>query len=295
MINTIHIDNTFPICWVDKYDANGNLYFELLWADEIRELAKTRRVVLNLYSETGSMAAAFSESDEYVVLTLDLEHGYDMLRENPLGFKEDLEEWCGITQIDGIIGNAPCTDFAGSGARWWADKDAGKGFTDEYEKDHCYAKSTTDLHVTMAELVLLYVDFLEPRFWIVENPVGRINSLVPAVEQYGKPLWVNPNEYAGWANVDTEELNELDRIRAKDGVDVTTEEARLIVICNAYTKKTGLWGCFNRDLVKKEIEPVKGNTFGSPLMRFGGKSQKTKASRSKTPLGLSRAIFEANK
>ena len=76
----------------------------------------------------------------------------------------------------------------------------------------------------------------------------------------------NPNEFAGWL-----EGEEADR--------------------ECYTKRTGLWGKFNKP--EKIVLPV--SPGGSWIMKLGGKSERTKELRSMTPLGFSYAFFEANK
>lgn len=59
---------------------------------------------------------------------------------------------------------------------------------------------------------------------------------------------------------------------------------------DGYSKKTCLWGNFN--LPKKNIVP---NIEGSKMWtNYGGKSDKTKEARSITPVGFSKAFFEAN-
>ena len=96
-----------------------------------------------------------------------------------------------------------------------------------------------------------------PGFWCLENPVGRLPALVPEI---GKPWYFQPFWYG-----------------------------------DAYTKKTGLWGIFNRPERINEVNPVRACRQGSWLMKLGGKSAKTKELRSITPPGFARAFFEANK
>jgi hypothetical protein len=90
------------------------------------------------------------------------------------------------------------------------------------------------------------------KFWALENPVGRLSSLRPLL---GKPWYFQPHWYG-----------------------------------DAYTKKTGLWGNFNKDLPKNEVKPDPN----SWIMKLGGKSERTKELRSMTPLGFAKAFFIAN-
>lgn len=186
--------------------------------------------------------------------------------------------------VDGILAAVPCTDFAVSGAQYWNKKDT-NGQT---------AKSV-QLVYQVEKLADLFTptdpDYEESFFWVMENPVGRINKLFPYL---GKPFYFNPCDFAGYINLSNSDHNELDRIRRKDGFNVTRDEIKFVIQCEAYTKKTGLWGNFNRNIIKNPIEPVRVCRQGSPVQTFGGKSDKTKESRSNTPIGFSIAFFNAN-
>lgn len=92
---------------------------------------------------------------------------------------------------------------------------------------------------------------LDVDFWAAENPVGKL------VKWLGEPtLRFQPNEFG-----------------------------------DPYTKKTLLWGRFNKHLRRTPVEPTDGSKMWA---RYGGKSERTKAARSETPPGFSRAFHEAN-
>lgn len=196
-------------------------------------------------------------------------------------------EFCleNFENVDGVLAAVPCTDFTVSGAQYWSQKDS----------DGRTARSLEFVYQ-----VLRIVDLFKPTdpdyrgtfFWALENPVGRLSSLVP---QLGKPWYFDPWEFAGYQVKDRKILKELDRIRLKDGKGITQEEFDLVVQSNAYTKKTGLWGEFNRNLKKNPIEKIRLTTQGSFTQKYGGKSDKTKEARSFTPEGFAKAFFEANK
>lgn len=170
--------------------------------------------------------------------------------------------WCDIV---GVLMAPPCTHFAGSGARWWAGKDA---------------RGETDAAVQIVRDCLRVKDAVAPRWWALENPVGRIARLVPELRAPGVSFMAfDPCDYA---------------LLAED--DHLTE---------AYTKRTCLWGKFNanhlRDLAER-VEPVMfertrkdGTKVRGSWMwaNLGGKSERTKALRSKTPTGFARAFAAA--
>jgi hypothetical protein len=152
-------------------------------------------------------------------------------------------------------------------------------------------------------IVLKLVDLFQPTdtsvyeegetwFWALENPLGRLPSLFPEI---GQSMYFQPWMYAGHIGLSDADHNELDRLRRKDGIGISAEENQFIIDRNAYTKRTGIWGNYNRELVKSPVEPVKGTEYGSPLLRFGGTKSETKEIRSNTPLGFALAFYEANK
>lgn len=90
----------------------------------------------------------------------------------------------------GILAAPPCTHFSGSGARWWQEKDNN-------------GKTLEDLQIITA--ILMAIASLNPKFWCIENPVGRLNNYL------GHPrMYFDPCDYG-----------------------------------DPYTKKTCLWGNFN--------------------------------------------------
>jgi hypothetical protein len=194
------------------------------------------KTILSLFDYSGRWSSPYKE-EGYDVYQVDIKLGLDVL---------SLESWdLPFDKVYGVLAAPPCTDFAGSGAQYWKVKDE-DGRTEESLK--------------LVDKVLSLVDYYNPHFWCLENPVGRLPTLRPAI---GKPWYFNPNEFAGWLDDESE----------------------------CYTKRTGLWGIFN----KPEKRPKPVSARGSWIMRLGGKSERTKELRSMTPLGFSRAFFDANK
>lgn len=171
---------------------------------------------------------------------------------------DETQPYAGI-EVVGVLIAAPCTDFASSGARWFKDKDA---------------DGRTAQSVEIVRDCLRVVEFAAPDWWVLENPVGRIQRLVP---ELGDPLMrFDPCDYAGFADVPERE---------------------------AYTKRTALYGDFNYDLERAKLEPVYFTKYkkDGTAMRgswmwatLGGKSERTKELRSVTPMGFARAFAWAN-
>ena len=242
--------------------------------------------LLSLFDFSGQWSGPFYDSGEWDVIQWDIKLG-EFMDINLLDSAETVLEM--FENVDAIIAAPPCTHFTKSGAQYWAIKDE-DGRTWEM--------------VELVRQVMRLVDLFRPTdpeydgvfFWTVENPVGRIQKLVPELETISgeKGYFFHPYEFAGYLELSSEDLARLEEIRAKDGVNVTKEESDFITECNAYKKQTGLWGEFNRDLVKRPIDPVRACLQGGPTQKTGGKSAKTKEERSDTPLGFAQAFFEAN-
>lgn len=139
-----------------------------------------------------------------------------------------------------------CTAFSGAGARWWKRQDQ---------------DGTTRECCLMAIKTLEIIEYCKPKFWAVENPVGRLNKMIPEFAKYG-PRYFQPYFYG-----------------------------------EKYSKKTGLWGKFNFPEPTNIVEP-EGNRPGQPnawYSKVGGKSEKTKEYRSMTPRGFAEAFYNCNK
>lgn len=185
------------------------------------------KVILSLFDYSGNWPKFYKENG-YDVFQVDIKHGIDILDLAP----NDLPD-----NVHGILAAPPCTDFASSGSQYWKAKDA---------------DGRTAASLKLIDKVLEIVEFTDPVFWCLENPVGRLATLRPVL---GKPYYFNPCDFG-----------------------------------DAYTKKTGLWGKFNKELSKSPVTPDPN----SWIMKLGGKSERTKELRSMTPLGFAKAFYEAN-
>ena len=135
------------------------------------------KVILDLCGGTGSWSKPYKENG-YDVKIIDIKDGGDVrLFEKP------------NYNIYGILAAPPCTHLASSGARWWKEKG---------EDALLEALSVVDACMRIIKIT-------KPKFWALENPVGRL------VHYLGKPkMYFNPCDYG-----------------------------------DPWTKKTCLWGEFN--------------------------------------------------
>jgi hypothetical protein len=198
------------------------------------------KIILDLCGGTGSWSKPYKEAGYDVrVITLP---DYDV---RDWFYKYHLNEINRLPiSIYGILAAPPCTHFSVSGAQYWKAKDAdGRTFED----------------CSILTACLMIIARTQPKFWAIENPVGRMRTLL------GNPdLAFNPCDYG-----------------------------------DAYTKKTYLWGNFaipEKNPVEPVFirDSVRGRKYSPIHWGTGGKSAKTKELRSTTPQGFAQAFFKAN-
>ena len=192
-------------------------------------------IVVSLCDMTGHWPQPFTEYG-YEVVSYDLQTtGHDIR----LFTLTDLPP---ADQVVGVLAAPPCTVFANSGARWHrSDDDMREG-------------------LSVVDACLRIITTLQPDWWALENPIGKLNRYL------GKPrMYFNPCDYAG-------HLPEAERER------------------EAYTKRTALWGRFNTSLRLAPVDPIHGSKMH---LRYGGKSMRTKNARSATPIGFAKAFAAA--
>jgi hypothetical protein len=202
--------------------------------------------IISLFDRTGNWSQPYRDAG-YDVYCFDLQTGH-----NIYDFTFDM--WQRFRPVQGILLAPPCDNLAVAGAKHFAMKD-NDGRTQSSIKlfNHC----------------LDIVEWICPNWWALENPVGRVNSLIPRLIPFGpryfQPWW--------WGK------------KYKEN----------------YTKKTGLWGSFNFPAHDFDTEMTPDYYYSSKIgftsaqiMKLGGKSQKTKNLRSATPRGFAEAFFRVN-
>lgn len=136
----------------------------------------SKKIILDLCGGTGSWSKPYRDA------------GYDV---RVVTLPEwDVRKYEPPSNIYGILAAPPCTHFSGSGALWWPEKD----------KD---GRTLEDLEI--ATICLMIIAKSEPKFWALENPVGRLKRWFRKPDYY-----FNPCDFG-----------------------------------DPYTKKTCLWGKFN--------------------------------------------------
>lgn len=205
--------------------------------------------ILSLFDFSGVWSQPYADAG-YRVERVDIQTGVDVLDLDPAAYEAR------YGPVHGILAAPPCTHFAVSGARWWAEKD----------KD-----GRTQESLELIDAVIEIIHTLRPAWWALENPVGRLTRLRP---QLGEPWFFQP----WWFG-------------------------------DPYSKKTGLWGNFNRDLPRNNVKPImhknKGGKQGSwQWAKLGGNHPRISRAlrersgalrlRSQTPGGFAQAFFTAN-
>lgn len=184
--------------------------------------------ILDLCSGSGEWSKPYKEAG-YDVIEVDIEKGQDVRLLKRLDYP-----------VRGILAAPPCTHLSGSGARWWKEKG---------EEALIDALSIVD---ACLRTVIIY----KPKWWCLENPVGRLTRYL------GLPVGsFHPNDYAGYSN------------------DPVTNE---------YTKKTLLWGDFK--MPPKKLGQMRNKEYIWKLTP----SPERGSLRSITPDGFARAFKEAN-
>jgi len=236
------------------------------------------KVVVSLCDFSGNWPRPWNEAG-FTVLHYDLKHGDDVTGLLASSVRSDIRRVLG-SRIEDVLGTPwvdllvfeivmvlaapPCTDFTISGAQYWPAKDA---------------DGRTAASLRVLDACVRLAEELSPAAWALENPVGRIPKLRPAL---GRPnYYFQPHEYAHRARPEQER--------------------------ERYTKRTGMWGPHARPLTDGELHsafpvdflpplgPVRVCAQGSWLQKLGGKSERTKELRSVTPVGFSRAFCTANR
>jgi hypothetical protein len=199
------------------------------------------KTILDLCGGTGSWSQPYRDA------------GYDVQVIDPAsqvgGYLTDVRllEYRNIqSPVHGILAAPPCTHLCSSGARWWKRKGTGALFN----------------ALSIVDACLRLVVLTQPRWWAMENPVGRLARFL------GPPAyWFHPYEYG-----------------------------------DPWYKKTGMWGAHIRPPAGDYSPPPKQvvedrhnrGTIDPEWIHKCAPGPKRSQLRSMTPPGFARAFFEAN-
>ena len=199
-----------------------------------------KKIILDLCGGTGSWSKFYAkDSNNYDVRIIDPQEWIN--GKNSTGDVRLFEY--PNNKVYGVLCAPPCTDFAVSGARWWKDK----------------GESALLEGLSVVDACMRIILMTKPKFWAVENPVGRLRKYL------GDPTLIfDPCDYG-----------------------------------DPYTKKTLVWGNFNipvKNPVEPKYVTLKNGKRGSWMWaKLGGKSDRTKRLRSATPQGFAKAFYQSNK
>lgn len=189
-----------------------------------------KKIILDLCGGTGAWSKPYKNN------------GYKVINVTLLDY--DVRLYKPPKNVYGILAAPPCTHLAVSGARWWGKK----------------GKKALLEGLAIVDACMRIILISKPKFWALENPVGRL------IHYLGKPkIYFNPCDFG-----------------------------------DAYTKKTALWGEFNipkKKAVKPEFVIMRGGKKMSKQHYYSLKllAEKRSEIRSITPSGFAKAFFEANK
>ena len=132
------------------------------------------KIILDLCGGTGAWSKPYKEA------------GYDVRNITLPDY--DVRTYKPPKNVYGILAAPPCTHLSGSGARWWRQK----------------GRKALLEALSIVDACLRIILISKPKFWCLENPVGRLSKFL------GKPkMYFNPCDFGDF-----------------------------------YTKKTALWGEF---------------------------------------------------
>lgn len=193
-----------------------------------------RRIIISLFDHSLVWCKPYIDAG-YTVIPFDIQDdGIDLSNLMPAELGDIIADKLDRPpyEVYGILNACPCTEFACSGARHFAAKDK-DGRT---EKAIQLLKSSIDIIKyfsfnpktnTIADWDADEAKEIYPeaglKFWALENPVGRINSLLPEMKKHFKGYF-QPYHFG-----------------------------------SPYTKKTGLWGIHTFPKPTNIVEPTEGS------------------------------------
>lgn len=178
------------------------------WREDARKQGRTGKnnglTVISLFDASGAWSQPWLDAG-YNVVRYDLQDGQDIAEFSA----EMLLDEHGNDDVWAILAAPPCTDFASSGAQYWAEKDA---------------DGRTEASNELVRQVIRTVELFRPAVWAMENPVGRmakLNDLPPALLTFQPNLYGDPytKKTLIWGNFNNDLL--LNPVRPTEGSKIT--------------------------------------------------------------------------
>jgi hypothetical protein len=122
----------------------------------------TLPIILSLCDYTGAWSKPYRDAG-YEVVQVDIRRGQNVCLFEAMPHP-----------VRGVLAAPPCTHFAGSGARWWAEK----------------GEAALIEGLAIVDACLRVIAVHRPQWWCLENPVGRLKRYL------GEPrMSFNPADY----------------------------------------------------------------------------------------------------
>jgi hypothetical protein len=204
-----------------------------------------KKTVISLFDYSGNWSKPYRDNG-YEVIQVDIKKGIDILTWD--------YKYIDKEKVLGILAAVPCTDFAVSGARWFKDKDI---------------DGRTKKSIELVEKTMEIINYFNPKFWVIENPVSRIHTVCP---QIGTPKFsFHPYYFNNY-------------------IDNPDDDS--------YTKKTILYGKFNHPIKKQVAREIDTTKIHMPTREDGTKigwnTEECKTARQNTPKGFAIAFYNSN-
>lgn len=154
--------------WLSKDQAQAKIQ---LWKDHVdaqymqatSRSYNNQKVVLSLFDLSGAWSQPWVDAG-YQVFRFDIQDNPEIgdINKFSIEFFNDIFASFDGLDIYAILAACPCTDFAVSGAKHFAKKDA---------------DGRTELSIELVKQTLRTIEYFKPAIWAIENPVGRIEKL----------------------------------------------------------------------------------------------------------------------
>jgi hypothetical protein len=118
--------------------------------------ARRRKIILDVGGGTGEWSRPYRLDGRYDVRIIDPKFF-------PYWTARRYLERRGNDRVHGVFLTPPCTEFAVSGSRWWKSK----------------SESLLNNAIATVYEFLELKDAVKPEWWALENPVGRLGTVVP--------------------------------------------------------------------------------------------------------------------